>query len=113
VTQLHHVLLCCELSGITIRAICSDAGTTNQHLFNLLSTKKLNVSDGDFLNDDAVSFLNPFHDDSHIYLFFFSVHLAKSFRNNLLASDNDKLISDGIRDDHRRLTETETEADMA
>ena len=78
----HHVILCLESVGVRIHALVCDAGGGNKSFFTLLINKRINKHKA-WLDEDEVSFPNPFDTTRRVFIVFCSVHGIKACKNNL------------------------------
>ena len=85
--QVYHVIGCCELVGLKVFGICSDAGGSNKKLYSdFLDEKNFKQQNLGWLKEECISIENPTDPSRKIYLFYCSVHGLKAIRNCLLNS---------------------------
>ena len=85
IAQIMHVISCYEAVGVKIFGLILDAGGGNKSLYRLL-TKRTIDKNKVWLDNDEISFLNPFDPTRRVYITFCAVHGLKAMRNNLLNS---------------------------
>ena len=88
--QLDHVIRACEIIGLHVDYLCSDAGGGNVKLFSILRNllKTMDVPDDFWLDLDQISFTHPLDKSRRIFFLNCITHLLKSMRNQLYGSRN-------------------------
>ena len=81
---LVHVIICLELFNFRVDVLVMDAGEPNKGLIKLLTGKKLPQKG--WLQQENVSFENPYDSKRLIFLIFYATHSLKAFRNALFNS---------------------------
>ena len=89
VRQILLVITCCELAGLLVQCLVSDAGGGNAGALRLLTGGKCSNLKTGISGKESFSFVNPLSPEQIIYIIFCAVHALKAFRNQLWSSRED------------------------
>jgi len=86
---LFKVIMCCEAVGSKVFGLVCDAAGANSRLFKYLREKNKLPQDVAWLDEDCVSFENPWDKTRLIYMFHCATHNCKNMRGQNWQSDDD------------------------
>jgi len=86
VRQILLVTTCCELVGLLVQCLISDAGGGNAGALRLLTGGKCSKLKTGIPFKESFSFVNPLSPEQNIFIIFCAVHALKAFRNQLWSS---------------------------
>ena len=81
IKQILYVITCCELVGLQVQTLVSDAGGNNFRAFSLLTQAMITQLMRGFMARDGVSFTNPLRPNEIIFIILCMVHGLKAIRN--------------------------------
>ena len=76
-----YVITCCELAGLQVQSLVSDAGGNNFHAFSLLTKALITKLMRGFMEMEGASFINPLRPDEISFIILCMVHGLKANRN--------------------------------
>ena len=88
IKQILYVLTCCELAGLQVQSLVSDAGSNNFRAFSLLTNGKITELVDGFMEMKGVSFKNPLRPDQVVFIILCMVHGLKAIRNHSISAKN-------------------------
>ena len=102
IKQILYVITCCELVGLQVQTLVSDAGGNNFCAFSLLTQAMITQLMRGFMAKEGVSFINPLRPDEIIFIILYMVHGLKAIRNQFYIGQEPpigkrKLINNGFQ----------------
>ena len=102
IKQILYVITCCELAGLQVQSLVSDAGGNNFRAFSLLTKALITKLMRGFMEMEGVSFINPLRPDEIIFIILCMVHGLKAIRNQFYIGQEPpkgkrKLINNGFQ----------------